>query len=370
MVKIALLNANIVRIQGSESDLSAGSFKTTRLDLELWYTHLPKDMHLSRLTREDIPIEARRSTFHVHLLYLGAIILLHRHMASQLVQTYNQDKAMIQDSNEAAFVEAFRESHSAAQHSATLLKLMLSEGHVFKHCWVVIFQSYATSIILLYWIVQNMLYDFPNTSIPDDLEKTKHCLASLAYCGAVDPVAYQFHHILVSLYEDIASAYANFSGPQRITEASKIRLNDELPSTLFQHLTPKVEETTIHALSTQYFAIPLDADPVLKICSLRLLYLIAQPFSSIDDINRAIEEDLVARSWAVPARYNSLRLVSEFICRNEQNRSVHWDLSNMISSVVGVPDSAASHETGASLLGRFLGSMRPSGWHSTSCRVG
>jgi len=134
-----MLKASILRMHLSFKELSVLAIDTILKDLQTWYDQLPPAMHLSNLQHEDIPVEARRSIYHAHLLHLGAVMLLHRRAATQLIRSYglNPDRSVLWQPLEKTLIHSTEEGLLAAKNSARTLGLLLDEDGIFRRCWLI-----------------------------------------------------------------------------------------------------------------------------------------------------------------------------------------------------------------------------------------
>lgn len=108
-------------------------------DLQQWYDDLPEDLRIEHMGDVDLPLEARRSLYHVHLLYLGAIMLLYRRIAAQHLQSQETEtcRTILPDLDAGNVAEHGERGLLAAISSARILKLALDKGGIFKRCWLV-----------------------------------------------------------------------------------------------------------------------------------------------------------------------------------------------------------------------------------------
>ena len=139
MTKISMLKASILRVHLAFKELTVPTIESIMKDLQHWYDRLPPSMNLGTLQREDIPVEARRSIYHAHLLYLGAILLLHRRIAAQVIRSsgFDSDRILLWQPLEKALVNNTDQGVLAAKNSARTLGLLLDENGIFKRCWLV-----------------------------------------------------------------------------------------------------------------------------------------------------------------------------------------------------------------------------------------
>jgi hypothetical protein len=139
MVKIAVLKRNIPHINMAFPHLAANTINTIEKDLDWWYHELPPIMYLSNLTKKDdlssFSAELRRTIYYVHLLYLGALILLDRRIAVQSSSIeLNGELSMCSD---VSVNKPADDSAIAVEQSARILGLLLDEGGVFERYWIV-----------------------------------------------------------------------------------------------------------------------------------------------------------------------------------------------------------------------------------------
>lgn len=134
----------------------------------------------------------------------------------------------------------------------------------------------------------------------------------------------------------------------------------------------------MQSLGAPYFAIPEDGEPVIKTHALKLLNLLCQPFSSVNDINHEVEENLNENFRGESTSYAPFQLADDLSCQTEQNKSIHWQLANMritASSAAGAADFVGIQEESIPLSSHFLGSMQPNGWafdskeHETNAEI-
>ena len=117
------------------------SLESMMRELQDWYDLLPAALQLTNLVQQGslLPDGVWVSICHTHLLYFGAIMLLHRRTVFQCMETHTQkieDRNMLLPDRK-LLIERSCEGVAAAKHSATILKLLLEKGTLFKRCWLV-----------------------------------------------------------------------------------------------------------------------------------------------------------------------------------------------------------------------------------------
>lgn len=140
MTKICLLKADILRMHLGFKEISVGAIGSVTHDLQQWYEELPSLIRLETAGQDNVPVETQRSIMHVHLLYLGAIMLLYRRVASgqllaNLREHWNAESHI--PSNE-QLVDASHQAILAATTSARILKLLFDNNAIFARCWLVL----------------------------------------------------------------------------------------------------------------------------------------------------------------------------------------------------------------------------------------
>lgn len=123
-----------------QSPLSLGSM--TR-ELQDWYEQLPPPLQLANLVEQGgrLPDSVWVSVCHTHLLYLGAIMLLHRRTVFQCMEIYMPSVERYNTStllpDRKLLVERSTDGVTAAKHSATILSLLMERKTLYKRCWLV-----------------------------------------------------------------------------------------------------------------------------------------------------------------------------------------------------------------------------------------
>jgi len=141
MTKISLLKSKILRTHLASERFTVNSLESTLNVLQEWHENLPPEMYLSNLARQDLPDQDRRAIFYAHLLYLGAMILIYRRIASQIYQTARLGTAgsrkVADEKQEKALLAHAEKAILAAKYSARILGLLLAERAIMKRCWLI-----------------------------------------------------------------------------------------------------------------------------------------------------------------------------------------------------------------------------------------
>ncbi|EAA32473.1 hypothetical protein GE21DRAFT_7520 [Neurospora crassa] len=211
MTKISLLKAEILRMQLEFQDLPRLTVVANEY-LEKWHEKLPVEVQLANLANPGLDDTVRRSIYHVHLLYLGAMQLLYRWIAARLIQTTTVNGREVIVPSESVpeedrkLLKHVSQGLVAAKHSARLLALLHGERGIFQRCWLVIFQSHTSCVVILHSVAQKQVHGFPVSSWAPDLKLAQLCLDTLEFCGRIDPVALRFHVRLSAIFKSLTAA--------------------------------------------------------------------------------------------------------------------------------------------------------------------
>ncbi|KAK0720194.1 hypothetical protein B0H67DRAFT_178870 [Lasiosphaeris hirsuta] len=338
MTKICMLKAEVLRMHLASKELTNTGIDCVMNALQDWHGRLPQQMHLSNLGRQDLTDQVRRSIFHVHLLYLGAIILLYRRVACQFVQSYNlggQLDNSTADKSRARLLDHAEKGIIAARHSARILGLLLAERGIFRRCWLVIFQSHTACVALLHSVAQKQIHKFPSSSWLDDLKLAQICLDTLEFCGTIDSVALRFHVRLSGIYSNLVDFSPTGQSTLRRAEEyiyNWVTMPPDFPPLSNNHSAP--ETTTQDRPSLDYLlAIPRDASKQMVNLSFSLLLALCRPWG--DPINSGVKE----------------QAQNELDWGTEQTLPFSWDTTGM-----GIKTAESVD------VNLFLGSEEPSGW--------
>ncbi|KAK3941039.1 hypothetical protein QBC46DRAFT_111363 [Diplogelasinospora grovesii] len=375
MTKISLLKSEILRMHLAFKELTTLAMDSIMKDLQDWYGKLPAQMHLANLGRQDLPDQVRRSIFHVHLLYLGAIMLLYRRIASQFVKQYQADEQrdLLNKPREKMLLNHAQQGVIAAKHSARILGLLLAERGIFKRCWLVIFQAHTSCVVILHSVAQKQLHNLSPSDWADDLKQAQLCLDTLEFCGTIDPVALRFHVRLSGIFLTLAAFVPGGPNAMRRTE-EWVSLPPDFPPLspgegIPSEFNPNYEFTAngeqVPPPLTQdepppgyLLTIPPDADPQKVNLSFSLLLALCRPWGDPDTKNPS--EYNIRDGWRQdPTRFEHTHLIQQLEWDFEGTLPFRWDTGGLEQKF---PDTGVS----AVSPNRFLGSEEPSGWASVS----
>ncbi|KAM0810219.1 putative Transcription factor domain-containing protein [Seiridium cardinale] len=371
MTNVAVLKSKILRMHLAFKDLTVLSVKAILTDLQTWYGRMPPQIRLDYNGHDNLEPLTKWSIYHVHLLYLGANILLYRRMSSQLVEVnYHNDRGVLPTPLDKLYSDHGEQAILAAKGTARILTLMLHDCGIFRRCWLVIFQAFTSCLIILHSAMQKVLHNWSVTSWQDDLQKAELCLAVLKYCAAADPTAQRFYAELRDVYDYVKTqnkaASFNARGHIRRPLANDYTGFEEHPKTIFG-----VDTNASQRDSSYLITIPTSANPEHVERSCLLLTKLCQPFG--DPNHRQICIDDIKQRWREePTRGLATLLLAQLDWDLESRQPFVWNVNKMIGSG-GPPDSAPQNIADGRmpsilelnlghLSGRFLGSAGPSGW--------
>ncbi|EFY87103.1 putative nitrate assimilation regulatory protein nirA [Metarhizium acridum CQMa 102] len=366
MARICLLKAEILRMHLVFKDLTIPAVETIRGDLQSWYEELPESMRLGAPAHENLPVGTKRSILHLHMLYLGAIMLLYRRVATQFLQSFAVGglNGSLHLHPREAFVQQSAEAVLAASTSSRIVKLLLDDGGVFKHCWLVIFQTYTACTILLHSVVQKQLHSFEPSRWQDDLDRAEDCLTVLGFCGSQDRIAEQFHAQLEAIFQTASAHVFRGESDEAFMET------DVRPDNPFPPMDDVGEANHAYLLD-----IPPGADDSLVKLSFILLMMLGQPFGD-RDTKEAAEVNLKEHWLTDPSRYEFPQMAERVDWNIENRRMFQWDLSKLNIppfEAMKMAGESSSSEDASDLglsdsmsAGTFLGSSEPSGWTSAA----
>ncbi|KAK6082566.1 hypothetical protein SCUP515_02321 [Seiridium cupressi] len=306
MTNVAVLKSKILRMHLAFKDLTVLSVKAILM---------PPQIRLDYKGHDSLEPLTKWSMYHVHLLYLGANILLYRRMSSQLVEVnYHNDRGVLPTPLDKLYSDHGEQAILAAKGTARILTLMLHDS--------------------------------------------------------ADPTAHRFHAELRDVYDYVKAqnktASFNPRGNIRRPLVNDYTGFEERPKTIFG-----VDTNASRRDSSYLITIPTSANPEHVERSCLLLTKLCQPFG--DPNHHQIGIDDIKQRWREePPRGLATLLLAQLDWDLESRQPFVWNVNKMIGSG-GPPDSAPQNITDGrmpSILelnlghlgGRFLGSAGPSGW--------
>lgn len=154
----------------------------------------------------------KTSIYYAHLLHMGATMLIFRRCLAML--RHPRDRDDLSEEHQESLEATLHDGINAAQHTARILFLVREASQSVRHCWITIYQSYVSGIILCYYGSRLRLCDLQREA-NENLELADQVLQVLAFCAELDPIARNFEEIL-STYQSIlcqAPRHASSTGP-------------------------------------------------------------------------------------------------------------------------------------------------------------
>ncbi|KAJ9616918.1 hypothetical protein H2200_000638 [Cladophialophora chaetospira] len=217
---VGLLMANILKdIYGSNR---AGIFELVQRhmdNLQEWETSLPPEMKLVELKQEQGNVfnePHRRSLILVHVMFLGARMLLQRKLLVTMAQERMNRRWTLDGSyEEGRAIE--RCCVAAAEECVTLLDVLGYTRHMFRRCWLCIGHAFSACSVILFDVAQRLLYS-QRAGVMEQLARSQECINMLDGCGEADRVAKAMLQIVLPLHQQLQ----NLASDQPTTQRSGI----------------------------------------------------------------------------------------------------------------------------------------------------
>ena len=208
------------------------SFESAIRDLQGWYSKLPPSIHLANLpggsnnfTNVPFPPDILRSIYHLHLLYLGAILLTYRRMTSQYSSLFHEQQQQQHDivhrseAPESIPIDLLRQGIDAARTSASICATVHQMSHEkggsdSSSSWIVTLQAYSACIVLLHIVAQKQTHGCHWETWQDDLRRADVCIQILVAAsgtsgsGNSDPqaAAQELHGHVYPFFQTLSQA--------------------------------------------------------------------------------------------------------------------------------------------------------------------
>ncbi|KAL1610178.1 hypothetical protein SLS60_001843 [Paraconiothyrium brasiliense] len=213
--KIGLVAADIAKALASPELATRETIQTLADQLERWRLDVPHMLTINSLTSSNPPpmtLYQRRATLMVHIMYLGAVILLYRQLLVATAETQLTDGAAWDLNLSIEDAKRYRnECALAGQQVARILRLISFDGTLTKRCWLIIYWSFTACIVLLYSATTKLLEGQADT-VDQDLTYGKACMDMLETCRAMEPIAARYLDILWPLYDTLRDIHHRIMG--------------------------------------------------------------------------------------------------------------------------------------------------------------
>ncbi|KAF1951514.1 hypothetical protein CC80DRAFT_553167 [Byssothecium circinans] len=213
--KIGLVAAEIAKTITSPELATRGNITKLTGMLEAWRLEVPLMLQITTLTSSTPPpltLYQRRAVLMVHIMYLGALILLYRQLLVATAEKQLTDGAAWNLDLSAAEVVRYRnECSMAGQQIARILGLISFDGTLTKRCWLIIYWAFTASIVLLFSATSKLLEGQPD-GVDQDLNYAKTCMGMLEPCRVFEPIAARYLDILWPLYDHLRDIHHRMVG--------------------------------------------------------------------------------------------------------------------------------------------------------------
>jgi hypothetical protein len=214
--KINLIAAEVAKTLASPELATKGNITMLTMKLEKWREEVPHALQIPALLSseaQDLTIFQRRAVFMVHIMYLGALVLLYRQLLvasaeAQLIEgtTSSLNNISVED------VKMYRqECAMAAQNIARMLGLISFDGTLTKRCWIIIYWSFSAAVCLLFSATTKLM-DGQVEGVEADLAYAKSCMDMLEPCKPCEPVAARYLNTLWPLYDHLQDVHRRMVG--------------------------------------------------------------------------------------------------------------------------------------------------------------
>ncbi|KAI1740370.1 hypothetical protein F4680DRAFT_448126 [Xylaria scruposa] len=318
-----VMKAEILRMHLGSRYLATEPLNLMIQDLQDWYLELPPQMQLQSLWEQNVPLEAKRSVYHVHLLYLGANMLLFRQIVAENVRQHINISPLRYPPSDLLSRQG-PNALLAANSSARIVKLLLDENGVLGRCWPIIFQSYTSCIIIMHAILTKLVSSSIPSAYREEMENARLCLEALAYCGATDQVAGRFHDKAEAIYNSVRDYIEEYS--EALDDSG--REPDDLESTSSRRNTAEkgLPEETPQDIDMQdsggaFRPVPSSLQIAVEDLSFDLLVMLCRPFQ--DPSYR--EESRASTHRSDPTRSEYPSMVERLAWDFEDGFPFHWN---------------------------------------------
>lgn len=228
--KVGLVAAEIAKTLSNPHMVTRENVGMLAEKLEIWRSEVPAMLQISTLTSShcpDLTLYQRRAILMVHIMYLGALILLYRQSlvaAAEAQLASNGDKWTLDMSVQE--IKKYRvECAIAAQQMARILGLISFDGTLTKRCWLIIYWSFTACIVLLFGATSKLI-DGMHDGVEEDLTYAKGCLDILQPCCDYEPIATKYMNILRPLYDTLRTIHSRTLGKAKTSIFSLLQPSD------------------------------------------------------------------------------------------------------------------------------------------------
>ncbi|KAF2119662.1 hypothetical protein BDV96DRAFT_610566 [Lophiotrema nucula] len=228
--KIGLVAAEIAKTLASPELVTRENIDTLKRKLDTWRNQVPLALQLGTLT-SPTPLRAmtlyqRRAILMLHIMYLGALMLLYRQLLVATAETQLTDGAAWSLDLTIEDAKKYRDQCSvAAQQVARILRLISFDGTLTKRCWIIIYWAFSSCIVLLFSATTKLLEGCVD-GVDEDLTYAKGCMEILEPCRSFEPIASRYLDTLWPLYDSLRNIHHRVLGRAKTSIFSLLQPTD------------------------------------------------------------------------------------------------------------------------------------------------
>ncbi|KAF2133839.1 hypothetical protein P153DRAFT_372395 [Dothidotthia symphoricarpi CBS 119687] len=208
--KIGLIAAEISKTLASPELATRENVTMLTKKLEAWRMEVPIMLQIPTLTSShppDLTVYQRRAILMVHIMYLGALILLYRQLLVATAESQLTGDAACNLNFSADDSRRHRDECAvAAQQITRILGLIHFDGTLTKRCWLIIYWSFTSAIVLLFSATTKLM-DNQTDGVDADLTYAKACMDILEPCRSFEPISARYLDILQPLYDSLRDVH-------------------------------------------------------------------------------------------------------------------------------------------------------------------
>ncbi|KAH7093709.1 hypothetical protein FB567DRAFT_610283 [Paraphoma chrysanthemicola] len=231
--KIGLLAAEIARTLASPERATRENVNMLTQKLQAWRTEVPLMLQIPTLTSSnppDLTLYQRRAILMVHIMYLGALVLLYRQLLVATAETQLTDGASWNSNISVLDANRYRDECAvAAQQMARILGLISFDGTLTKRCWLIIYWAFTAAIVLLFSATTKLL-DGELEGAETDLNYAKRSMDMLEPCRSFEPIAARYLDTLWPLYDSLRDKHHRMIGRSKTSIFALIQSDPALMS--------------------------------------------------------------------------------------------------------------------------------------------
>lgn len=145
-------------------------------------------------------------------MYLGALVLLYRQLLVATAESQLTDGAAVNSNFSVSDARRYcSECATAAQQITRILKLISFDGTLTKRCWLIIYWSFSSAVVLLF-SATTKLVDGQSEGVDADLNYAKTCMDMLEPCRTSEPIAARYLDTLWPLWDSLKNVHHRMVG--------------------------------------------------------------------------------------------------------------------------------------------------------------